>query len=140
MGVPLHPPHFGQEGTFPILALGTRPIMAEQERPWSKAGGKEMWEEGFSPCSTALLPTPLIFHFFSLALATHSGSLEWSWHRGVPWGPPDPWIPFPPSSLLTSSPASPATEGFLCPAPLQLKDLHFKGVLEWICTDIYLQV
>lgn len=67
----------------------------------------------------------------------------------------DPWSSIPPSwrgsrapggsggcasSLLTSSLASPSTKDFLCLALLELKDLHFKGVLEWIWTDTYLQV
>lgn len=66
----------------------------------------------------------------------------------MPLGTPGSLQPHSPQSRRSRTPslltfrlaASPSTEGFLCPALLQLKDLHFKGVLEWICTDIYLQV
>lgn len=144
-GACCRPPGLGQPHQGVQRATRSLPQHGQSSRdPWQRAGGvpgdrrghsqlsgsregkalERGWKKGkvgkrVSPCSTPLLLTPLIFHFFSLALATHSGPLERSWHRGVPWGPSDPWSPIPPSpSLLTSSLASPSTEGFLCPAPL----------------------
>lgn len=95
--------------------------------------------------STPLLLTPLSFHFLSLASAT----------PGAPWRgagtevpPGDPRVPNS-RSQGEQSPLLPADtqprcfpqhRGLPVPSTAQPKDLHFKGILEWICTDVYLQV
>lgn len=154
----------GAGGDVPSSALGVRPSgprpgpVAERERPRSRAGGRETVGRGAYPSAShplllLLFLILLIFNFFSLSSAAHSGSPERSQHRNVPPGrgpggrggvgardpqsPASPQLAGEPSHswqqelhLLSAHPvtfslASPSTKVFLYPASLELEGFTF---------------